>query len=123
MNTQPKHTPLARLKHHVTGAIERGEKTAIVEQRALETWMNKPTAGHETHGQSVVYEEKSGKAIAIIYDGGSHGSLIASAPDMFEALQAGLERLKELQEATGYPTAAIQFRFQDALNKATGGVK
>ena len=30
MNT--KHTPLERLKHHVTGAIERGEKTAIVGQ-------------------------------------------------------------------------------------------
>ena len=26
--------PLDRLKHHVTGAIERGEKTAIVEQAA-----------------------------------------------------------------------------------------
>lgn len=24
-----KHTPLDRLRHHVTGAIERGEKTAI----------------------------------------------------------------------------------------------
>ncbi len=27
-------TPLNRLRHHVSGAIERGEKTAIVEQRA-----------------------------------------------------------------------------------------
>lgn len=27
-------TPLERLRHHVTGAIERGEKTAITEKRA-----------------------------------------------------------------------------------------
>lgn len=30
------HTPLDRLKHHVTGAIERGEKTAIVGQPTTE---------------------------------------------------------------------------------------
>ena len=29
--------PLARLRNHVTGAIERGEAVAIVEQRKLET--------------------------------------------------------------------------------------
>lgn len=29
-----KHSPQDRLRHHVTGAIERGEAVAIVEQRA-----------------------------------------------------------------------------------------
>lgn len=29
-----KHNPMDRLRHHVTGAIERGEAIAIVEQRA-----------------------------------------------------------------------------------------
>lgn len=30
--------PRDRLRHHVTGAIERGEKVAVVEQRAVEKW-------------------------------------------------------------------------------------
>jgi len=36
MTNETKHTPgpLARLRHHVTGAIERGETVAIVEQSA-----------------------------------------------------------------------------------------
>jgi hypothetical protein len=34
-------TPLDALKHHVTGAIERGERVAIVEQKATHT--NKDT--------------------------------------------------------------------------------
>jgi hypothetical protein len=38
MNTPKPDSPLARLRHHVTGAIERGEAQVIVEQRAAPVW-------------------------------------------------------------------------------------
>lgn len=49
-------------------------------------WSSSGTAGHETHGQSVVYSESSGTDIAIIYDGKSNAHLIAAAPDLLAAL-------------------------------------
>jgi len=49
-------------------------------------WNCKPTAGHDTHGQSAVYDTKTGKNIAIVYDGKKHGPMIAAAPDMLREL-------------------------------------
>lgn len=49
-------------------------------------WEVKGTAGHEIHGQSVVYDE-AGRAIAIVYDGDAHGSLVAAAPELLECLK------------------------------------
>jgi hypothetical protein len=52
----------------------------------MDSWYVNPTAGHERHGQSVLYDETTGRSIAIIYDGKSHGDLLVSAPDLLEAL-------------------------------------
>jgi len=49
-------------------------------------WRAAYTAGHETHGQSVVYAEADGKDIAVIYDGKANARLIAAAPDLLAAL-------------------------------------
>jgi hypothetical protein len=52
-----------------------------------ETWIAKPTAGHERHGQSVVYDEQTGKDIAIVYDGKEHADKIAAAPELLDMLR------------------------------------
>jgi len=54
--------PLERLKHHVTGAIERGEKTAI--EAVVLKHTPKPIGKYKANAR-----------------------LIAAAPDMFEALK------------------------------------
>jgi len=47
-------------------------------------WDTQPTAGHETHGQSAVYDA-NGKDIAIVYDGDANARLISAAPALLEA--------------------------------------
>jgi hypothetical protein len=47
-------------------------------------WEARPTAGHDRHGQSSVYDSETGKDIAIVYDGAAHGDLIAAAPELLE---------------------------------------
>ena len=54
-------------------------------------WIARGTAGHEAHGQYAVYDEATGKDIAIVYDGKAHGGLIAAAPELAEALRAVLD--------------------------------
>lgn len=66
-------TPLQKLRHHVTGAIERGEKTAIVEQTAstkeLKTATHTPgpyEIGHQLgDGFSIVREVAPGCGLLI----------------------------------------------------------
>jgi hypothetical protein len=55
------------------------------------TWRAQPTAGHDIHGQTAVYDEATGKDIAIVYDGDAHADLIAAAPELLEACQDLLE--------------------------------
>jgi hypothetical protein len=52
-------------------------------------WYAKPTAGHDLHGQSVVYADGvgRGKDVAIVYDGDADAQLIAAAPDLLLALE------------------------------------
>ena len=52
-------------------------------------WNVANTAGHDKHGQRVVYDETSGKDVAIVYDGEADAKLIAAAPELLAAL-AGL---------------------------------
>ena len=40
-----------------------------------------------THGQSAVYDEDSGRDIAIVYDGDAHAALISAAPDLLALLE------------------------------------
>lgn len=56
-------------------------------------WEYAPTAGHETHGQSVVYND--GLSIAIVYDGEANARLIAAAPDLLQACKAAVVSLIE----------------------------
>lgn len=63
-------------------------------QRTPGPWMAAPTAGHELHGQSVVYSEASGRDIAIVYDGRANAEFIARACNAYEELIAVLEKAK-----------------------------
>lgn len=53
-----------------------------------ETWRAQPTAGHEKHGQSVVYSEQTGRDVAIVYDGKAHANMIAAAPELLRTSKA-----------------------------------
>ena len=57
-------------------------------------WIARPTAGHDVHGQSVIYDENSGKDIAIVYDGDAHAELIVRAVNSFDELVAALTAAK-----------------------------
>jgi hypothetical protein len=50
-------------------------------------WYEQPSAGHERHGQSIVASERTGKTIAVVYDGNADAQLIAAAPDLLAALR------------------------------------
>lgn len=91
--SNPKHTPLERLKHHITGAIERGEKIAIeavitpkhtpgpwkVETHAknLEVW------NQNTHIATMNMHYKYEDQPAIDK---ANAHLIAAAPELLESL-------------------------------------
>jgi glyoxylase-like metal-dependent hydrolase (beta-lactamase superfamily II) len=78
-------------------------------------WDVKPTAGHDTHGQSVIWDE-DGKAIAIVYDGDSHGRLIAAAPEMLDAL-------KKLQDALAAPVHGNSPRYSEAWEAMQAAIR
>lgn len=59
----------------------------------------KPTAGHETHGQTAIYSEQDGKTIAIVYDGEANAQFIVTACNSHSALVEALEDLKEQAQA------------------------
>jgi hypothetical protein len=61
-------------------------------------WTLQPTAGHETHGQSVICDG-DGRSIAIVYDGDRDGRLIAAAPDLLEACKSALNGFRTMYEA------------------------
>lgn len=59
-------------------------------------WYTKPTAGHETHGQSAVYDEATGRDVCIVYDGKADADLIAAAPDLVKACEAALTAFRRM---------------------------
>ena len=75
-----KHTPLDRLKHHVTGAIERGEAKAV-----------------EGHAPNVAigYVDRDGcfTVQEQIYVRFANARLIAAAPDLLHALKGIMDLL------------------------------
>ena len=79
-------------------------------------WTATPTAGHETHGQSVVYAEADGKDVAVIYDGKANARLIAAAPELLAACKA-IAALMDGQGRANMPEVAGQARA--AIAKAT----
>ena len=95
------------------------------------TWYHKGTAGHETHGQSAVYDEQ-GKTIALVYDGASHAALITKAVNNHEALIAALDECITDLNALAFRTDKIGKKYahkrldaiteiaRAAINKARG---
>jgi hypothetical protein len=81
------------------------------------TWRSQHTAGHDTHGQTAVYDESDGKTVAIVYDGDAHASLISAAPTMYEALKA----LTHLCGEMGYYPLNVE-QAERALARAEGRV-
>ena len=59
-------------------------------------WATQHSAGHERHGQSIVYPEGERADISKVYDGDKNANLIAAAPDLYEACRAMLERINTM---------------------------
>ena len=104
-NNKPKHTPLDRLKHHVTGAIERGEAVAI---EAVVAPKHTPGPWHyDDEFQEVRTNgtlKDSGKDICSFNfadfdtsEDTANAVLCAAAPEMLEALELLVESFPELQ--------------------------
>lgn len=110
-----KQNPLERLKHHVTGAIERGEKQAIaaqpVKRRSEGPWTV------EVHQDTTSVE---GKYQTVAVDvSNSDADLIAAAPELLEVLQ----RLVVSLPLRGN-SVAVEYALNDAcraIAKAKGG--
>ena len=107
-----------RLRHHVTGAIERGEAQAIVEIPAL----------HK--GPFPLHTTKNDDAFVIITNHGTHyaktfdpsaAHLISAAPDLLSALESCVSELNQLAfiQKDKMAGVAIQKAF-DAIAKAKG---
>ena len=82
--------PIERLRHHVTGAIERGEAQAITEQRAAHTpgpWIRGARLLDVCAGASVVATVACASSHpATEEQAHANARLIAAAPDLLEAL-------------------------------------
>lgn len=94
----------------------------MTETKATHTpgpWYAQGTAGHEKHGQSVIYCD-TGTDIAFVYDGARNANLIAAAPEMFHWLQNNIGALRAASivcETNDHPCTASELR------KMTGEVE
>ena len=83
--------PIERLRHHVTGAIERGEAQAITEQRAAHTpgpWIRGDRLLDVCAGASVVATVACASSHpATEEQAHANARLIAAAPDLLAALE------------------------------------
>ena len=73
-------------------------------------WDSAETAGHNIHGQAAVYSEATGKDIAIVYDGAANAKLIATAPELAQALKAIIAALTQPVQTSsnqGFGTCTI----------------
>ena len=55
-------------------------------------WASQPTAGHDRHGQSAVYDVQTGRTIALVYDGAMHAAYIVQACNAHAGLVEALRR-------------------------------
>lgn len=84
-------TPQEALRHHVTGAIERGEKQAIVERKAQHT----PAPWYKSIDSQATMRitRTTGEVIATLdneqltSERNANARLIAAAPELLEALE------------------------------------
>jgi hypothetical protein len=98
------------------------ERAMTTATRSEIRWEARPTAGHDRHGQSSVYDSETGKDIAIVYDGAAHGDLIAAAPELLEACEvAAVELDRAIRSGLlGSTWTGVQVRLADAIAKAEG---
>jgi hypothetical protein len=103
---------------------------STTETKVRHTWAAQHTAGHNTHGQTAVYDETTGKDIAIVYDGDAHAEFIVRAvnshADMLEALEHALALINEhADELAGFEHPdrinAVVDSSRAAIAKAKGG--
>lgn len=89
---KPKNNPLERLKHHVSGAIERGEKTAVEAvvkpKHTPGPWMHTKRDSEDTV-HTLLNETNPVAHVFSVYgtDREANARLIACAPELLEALQ------------------------------------
>lgn len=126
MKTNP---ALSALRHHVTGAIARGEAQAITEVPA--TPRQHTPGPWEVDGQ-YVHGPDGRRFLAVAGDGEgiANARLIAAAPDLLAALRKALEWVEHVQSVAwdsipegmrGDNGAAWAIR--SAIARATGGGK
>ena len=78
-------------------------------------WTYSGTAGHESHGQSIVIPEKDGRTVCLVYDGTANARLISAAPDLLVACLL----FEELTGAGIAPGSEDLQTLQDAIKKAS----
>jgi len=87
-------------------------------------WTYSGTAGHESHGQSIVIPEKEGRTVCLVYDGPSNASLIAAAPDLLDILDRILRAHESNNNGSVMGEAvlcqSLAIRAREAINKAKG---
>lgn len=123
----PKHTPLSKLRHHVTGAIERGEAKPI---ESIVT--PKHTKGpwkviKATHDGEVISVADSSHAVDIQLVNNSNGPenwknahLIAAAPELLENFEKAIKLIEHMQDKFGYCVAVTISDGEKLIKKARG---
>lgn len=77
------------------------EDATMTTKHTATPWDTQHTAGHETHGQSAVYDS-NGKDIAIVYDGEANAHRIVSCVNACEGLNPdGYRGVVEALEVIG----------------------
>lgn len=69
---------------------------STTETKIGHTWATQHTAGHETHGQTAIYDESTGKDVAIVYDGDADAQIIAAAPDLLNVCELSKDILADI---------------------------
>lgn len=83
-----------------------------------DSWVAKPTAGHETHGQTAVYSERDGRTVALVYDGKKDAALIEAAPEMLEALKMALAQITQDNDERKAEYRVTEIQVRAAIAKA-----
>ena len=130
-------TPLERLRHHVSGAIARGEAAPVVQITAPAThtpgpWETKRAATPEAFPQFGVYAENgNGRDLAHVVSAGTtrhaeteaNARLIAAAPEMLEALRAMVARAPFIDQsatAEGLANCEALAKARHAIRQSEG---